>query len=266
MPSTSSGIGDLPGGDVLVTLGSWGNGFVGSEFVQASTTMHELGHDFGLTHAGAPQVPAEPNCKPNYLSVMNYLFQVRGLADDAGELHIDYSREGLGALDEAGLVETNGLGVMSAPLYRTAWYAPLVPGTIGYVLGTPAATRFCNGARLPDPLPGGWVDMVRIDGTSTTGAIDWNADGDDLDAVAQDINFDGLSTPLKDRVERLGQHSPEPARQPAKHGGLFPRHRLRRRDRLWRRDRLRRWQRSRQRHRFRRGYRLRWRYRLRRRD
>ena len=33
--------------------------------------------------------------------------------------------------------------------------------------------------------------MVRIDGTSTSGPIDWNADGDLGAASNQDINFDG---------------------------------------------------------------------------
>ncbi len=80
VPRGSSGIGDLPGGDALVSLGFWDR-FVGSDFVQASTTMHELGHNMGRSHGGDP---AEPNCKPNYLSVMSYLFQLHGLLDDNG--------------------------------------------------------------------------------------------------------------------------------------------------------------------------------------
>ena len=44
VPRSSSGISDLPGGDGMVTLGLWDN-FVGTDFVQASTTMHELGHN-----------------------------------------------------------------------------------------------------------------------------------------------------------------------------------------------------------------------------
>ncbi len=37
--------------------------------------MHELGHNLGLQHGGAD----DWNNKPNYLSVMNYLFQQDGL-------------------------------------------------------------------------------------------------------------------------------------------------------------------------------------------
>src|SRR5690606_21959423 len=85
-PSSASGIGDLPGGNVLVTLGLWDTEkFVGSPFVQASTFFHELGHNVNLWHGGKPAVfgdqvdntttQVEPNCKPNYLSIMSYLFQ-----------------------------------------------------------------------------------------------------------------------------------------------------------------------------------------------
>ena len=79
VPAGISGTAEFPGGgDFLITLGLWDNtNFVGSDFGVASTTMHELGHTFGLGHGG----DALPNCKPNYLSVMNYLFQLGGLID-----------------------------------------------------------------------------------------------------------------------------------------------------------------------------------------
>ena len=46
--------------------------------MQASTLMHEWGHNFGRRHGGDL---GEPNCKSQYLSVMNYLYQLRGLPD-----------------------------------------------------------------------------------------------------------------------------------------------------------------------------------------
>ena len=39
--------------------------------------MHELSHNFGLTHSGNPYDAITQ--KPNHLSVMNYLFQLSGL-------------------------------------------------------------------------------------------------------------------------------------------------------------------------------------------
>src|SRR5438874_7741370 len=94
VPRTNSGIGDFPGGDLMVALGAFDDTLgkpIGTEFMQGSTLMHELGHTFEYTHAGpanpkiggviTPQVPREANCKSNYFSSMNYLFQLRGLPD-----------------------------------------------------------------------------------------------------------------------------------------------------------------------------------------
>src|SRR5262245_59750595 len=60
VPRGSSGTADLPGGDAMVSLGFWDN-FVASEFMQAATTMHELGHNFWRRHGGDSNAP---NCNP----------------------------------------------------------------------------------------------------------------------------------------------------------------------------------------------------------
>jgi hypothetical protein len=177
VPGGVSGSGEYPGGDFQVTLGLWDNtGFVGSDFLVASTTMHELGHTLDLGHGGV----ALPNCKPNYLSVMNYLFQLAGLIDSDGNSHLGYSEVDYSDLFENGLDESYSV---LGP-YQTSWYAPQPPGDTR----TPAK-RFCNGQKFdPDIVP---VPTVRVDGTPG-GAIDWNADGDTDDAgLTQDVNFDG---------------------------------------------------------------------------
>ena len=192
-PSSASGVSDLPGGGALITLGLWDE-FVGKPFVQASTTLHELGHNLELFHGGAGPVwgtastPTyfEPNCKPNYLSVMNYLFQARGLVDDAGNLYADYSGDQYPDLDESALSD----GSLPTPLrYRTSWFAPRVEGTLGYALGTSPAKRYCTGV----PFPEGTADVTRIDGISATEPVDWNADGY-ANGGAQDVNFDGIDS------------------------------------------------------------------------
>jgi hypothetical protein len=114
IPGTSTGVSDFLGGDGLVTLGAWGD-FVGSEFVVASTTMHELGHSFGRGHGGEL---FDLNCKPNYLSVQNYLFQLTGLRDDLGVPHLDYSRTINAPLGEVGIVD--GSSAIHASLVRAA--------------------------------------------------------------------------------------------------------------------------------------------------
>ena len=73
------------GNDLLISLGGWGlKDVVGSARnilinYQAGTVMHELGHNLGLNHGGNEGV----NDKPNYWSVMNYLYQLEGLDPDA---------------------------------------------------------------------------------------------------------------------------------------------------------------------------------------
>ena len=93
--------------------------------------MHELGHSLGLTHGGlyydtpGTYVPTlEPNCKPNYQSVMSYQFQV----DLLGNGVLDYSGQQLSTLNENGL--PSGLTADgSAPAYSTTkWYSPVPPG------------------------------------------------------------------------------------------------------------------------------------------
>ena len=98
--------------------------------------MHELGHSLTLTHGGTyypyqtapntdPQkfyIPAYGlNCKSNALSVMSYLFQVRGFPDGG----IDYSGQTFSPLDETKLSEALGIGLDSSGESRCASY-PLV--------------------------------------------------------------------------------------------------------------------------------------------
>ena len=158
---------------------------MGTDNQQAGTLMHEMGHTLMLTHGGAR---GNPNCAPNYLSVMNYLFQLRGLQH--GALDVDYSGAKLGPLFEDSLFEVDGLD--GPQLYATSWYAPFAG------IGT-EAKRHCNGSAIGpgEPL------MVRVDGPSIQDSIDWNADGDHIPNLvpSQDINFNGVlndaGTPLE---------------------------------------------------------------------
>ncbi len=77
----SSGISYLRGLNFLITLGFWDLHFNDTAHnnltvnFQASTIMHEFGHTLGLLHGGAEN----QNYKPNYYSIMNYLYQLNGL-------------------------------------------------------------------------------------------------------------------------------------------------------------------------------------------
>ena len=119
---TSSGLAELPGDDLVVSLGAsnWGKDpvtlhNVGSEDQQQGTFMHELGHNLNLRHGGN----VDENCKSNYLSVMNYLFQFSNYVSDR---RLDYSQTQLNVLDERLLSEANGITPASTPPgQKSAW-------------------------------------------------------------------------------------------------------------------------------------------------
>jgi hypothetical protein len=184
---TTSGVSDIGGADSTISLGLWGAAGQ-TDQVEAGTFMHELGHSNGLTHGGfyydTPGnyvATLEPNCKPNYQSIMNYQFQVDLL--DNGLL--DYSEQQLSTLNEntlpAGLTTTNG----SALAYSTTkWYTPVQPNGIGS-----AATHHCDGTPLsPDTDPN--RTMYLLGGNASPITPPW--------ASNSDANFDGtISTSLR---------------------------------------------------------------------
>lgn len=103
----------------------------GDALMQAGTFMHEIGHSLGLQHGGADNL----NYKPNYLSVMNYFFQLRGISINTDHpafqgqqpVLIDYSRfdeKRSPSVDEEFLYEINGLndGNESLSGYTTFFY------------------------------------------------------------------------------------------------------------------------------------------------
>lgn len=84
------GSAERPGNDFYISLGDVGFDPENTQSMnylraqQALTLMHELGHNLGLTHGGfavseGDDYADEANHRPNYLSVMNYLYSNRGL-------------------------------------------------------------------------------------------------------------------------------------------------------------------------------------------
>jgi hypothetical protein len=249
-PKSTSGFSDLGGGDSLVTLGLWraddppicstststsccvpnpaqglisGQSYctdqVGNATVQAGTIMHEMGHPLFLTHGGyypnwQGGGPAfGQNCKPNFLSVMNYLFQIRGLPDPAGAVdpatgdvaaYVDYSGQTFTDLNENVLTESNGLGMGTAldgtvavPSYGTRWYAPpnYLDTIIQNTTGGHYAAHHCDGS-LPASNES---PVVKVGGNTVLSgapaAIDWNNNGIFTDTVKfEDVNFDGTNS------------------------------------------------------------------------
>jgi hypothetical protein len=211
-PRKTSGIADVGGGDLMVTLGQWDGG-KGTPFVQASTLMHELGHLFGLRHGGildqsmtqrvgttefrVVTLDPQPNCKPNYQSVMNYLFQIRGVGDN-GTAAVDFSRQALRELDETRLSESLGMG---SPLaYDARWYAPLSNSVLDRRLNLSPANaggRRCDGTPFAVGDVSKDVPYVRIDADprAPDTPINWNTIGTSTETLtgtaAIDVNLDG---------------------------------------------------------------------------
>lgn len=185
---SASGVSDIGGPDSLITLGLWGPDGQTTQ-VQAGTFMHELGHTLALTHGGyffntpgSYVATVEPNCKPNYQSVMNYLFQVDLLGPNGV---LDFSSQQLSTLHEssleAAIATTNGSAIAFT---TTKWY-DVAPQ---FGIGSPA-TRHCDGT----PLSNGDVDpaMYRYDGPTPPPANSSQSIPMAWSGPSLDINFDG---------------------------------------------------------------------------
>ena len=175
----SSGVAELPGMDSLVTLGAshWAvdpvtNHSVGSRSEQAGTFMHEFGHNLGLEHGGGD----ETNCKPNYFSVMNYLFQ---FPDFVSGRPLDYSRSALTTLNKTNLNEPNGIS-QSTPSGLTTVYGPrgTGKGPAFPVAGVPIDWNF-NGVTtntgVNSDINGDLACETPGPGPILNGFNDWNA-------------------------------------------------------------------------------------------
>lgn len=150
----------IPGSDFIVSLGTF-TGITDTNF--SGTFMHELGHTLGLGHGGGDGV----NNKPNYVSVMNYLWQFTGVSRNGATL-IDFSNAALAILTESALNETIGLGPGSSQVAISHW----VPGVA--------------------PNPGAFVQLA-----DASQPIDWDGDGRATNpSVGVDANNDGTQGTL----------------------------------------------------------------------
>jgi uncharacterized repeat protein (TIGR01451 family) len=109
-PRHPTGIAEIGGNDFIISQAS-----LRTENQMLGTFLHELGHNLGLRHGG----DQETNCKPNYLSIMNYNFQLSGLPNTrTNENVFDYSRDKLPPLLEFLLHEN--LGIQDSD-FLTTW-------------------------------------------------------------------------------------------------------------------------------------------------
>ena len=163
-----------PGNDFLVTIGHhWSESELaemgGRRAMEAGAFMHEFGHTLALDHGGGDTV----NCKPNYVSSMNYGYVLVPTETTAVRL-LDYSRRA-STLDEAHLDESVGLGGPSGPVvfgWMGLWSATAGGGPVDWnrdgTIGTASAN--VNWIQLLDPCrrPAGGLPPSKVDGNGIT--------------------------------------------------------------------------------------------------
>ncbi|HEX8618118.1 MAG TPA: SBBP repeat-containing protein, partial [Thermoanaerobaculia bacterium] len=153
--------------------------------LQVYPLMHELGHNLGLAHGGSDGI----NCKPNYLSVMNYSFTYP-MAVNTGKKtpygwkfeyprrKLDYSHKALVTLDEAELDEQKGVDAQTGVDAQKN-----VGGSSGWDVVFHAQYPAPDRSGL-----GAFLFMAPADGK-----IDWSDGGNSYstDLIPSDVNYVG---------------------------------------------------------------------------
>jgi hypothetical protein len=178
--SGSSGIAEILGDDLLVSLGAF-TGEVGTPFDRASTLAHEFGHNLGLTHCGQGDCDDIEDNSPVLASIMSYNYQLEGvrsgllcndlIPDSEAALFkdLDYSHGRMPTLNENSLFEAVG----------TAW-RPVdwdCSGSIGGIVSQDLSTdgpTWCDNTGSLDTLDDldEWSNLQDVTKTMTAAQLE----------------------------------------------------------------------------------------------
>ena len=178
----SSGLAELIGNDLLVTMGSWGLATTPGGSLnllinwQASTLMHELGHNLGLRHGGNE----DTNYKPNYWSIMNYMYQLNGL-DQAPNASTAFQRWRKEEGDGSPLL----CSLTNSPCGSPSQFI------MSYSDGTSSSldeTALSEAANIGRGTTGGSYADWNLNGSLTGGTISRDLNGDSTNTTLSDYN------------------------------------------------------------------------------
>jgi hypothetical protein len=187
----STGIAHYCSPDFLVSLGTPPFAVM----YEASTLMHEFGHNLGLKHGG----DEDTNNKPNYISIMNYNWQPAALMPFVNTpplpgtpaptpfflRTIDYSSTALPPISEQAVSEGAGIGGLPSgkgPLFWTQYSCP--NGSTPYARGDTAIDFNCDGSASAATPP--FVSDINQDrycvaqGFNTPGLVTTTTSNDDV--------------------------------------------------------------------------------------
>ena len=174
-----AGLAEVNGNDLMITFGNWGLSLDNEASrnltynYQASTIMHELGHNLGLEHGGNNSI----NYKPNHLSIMNYLYQLRGLPTIGNNEGDRYYSSRYRTNPNCG-VETSEL--VNGPL------------------GSPESFVMSFSHGLGAPLDETSIEEANGLGYPGSVAVDYNCNLNLTETLSQDTNDDASTSVLND--------------------------------------------------------------------
>lgn len=141
----SSGIARaLPSANLVIAVGRKqkdGSYWDGGVAQQTGTFMHEFGHTLNLHHGG----DTEDNNKPNYLSIMNYDWQLSGLQPGSTYDYSRYSNLQMSSMNERFLDDGKVIGAPAGFPYKGSYQCGVNGKKQQFTFGTSSMDWNCNG-------------------------------------------------------------------------------------------------------------------------
>ena len=149
---------------------------------QASTIMHEFGHNLGLRHGG----DVSTNYKPNYNSIMNYLYQLEGLPDIGNSEGDRYYFDRLKYANAYSQSYSSWMALLDTSYLYKGYYYELEYGLKNGPFSDSFNMNYSHGYGYDlNEYSLNEGSGLRQDGS---GSVDWNGSGSITSGVTENIN------------------------------------------------------------------------------